>query len=348
MERHLFAGGNTKNGFVNLYNNVIDRRSCKRLYIIKGGSGVGKSTMLKKIAAKVKAKTKDIEYFHCSADIGSLDGVRFPELNTAMLDGTNPHVVEPVYIKMSDYTVDLSPYIDGEKLKTAKPKLAKLLDGKAKCYERAYSLIKSAGIVFDSIADTYSKNIITTEMENVLAALQGYIKTSKKRQNRKLFSGAITGEGEVYLGGELDGLSVVRLLGDSIAASCVLGALAERLAHESHSLTYFYAPIGTDYIYELEVDGKVLFTVNTTIGTTGAKHEADIMRTITPNSSDENYIKSCYDHYKALIGAASDCLSYAKEYHNGIEELYIPCVNFEGVDAETEKIAADIMCDEPH
>jgi Adenylate kinase and related kinases len=94
--RRMFPGGNTWRGFHSFYDQIIGP-DARRVFILKGGPGAGKSTFMKWIADRLAAMGFDAEYHHCSADPASVDAVVFPSLRTALLDGTAPHVVDPPF-----------------------------------------------------------------------------------------------------------------------------------------------------------------------------------------------------------------------------------------------------------
>jgi hypothetical protein len=50
MGKHVFLSGNTCDGFTNFFGGLIDSYGLKRLYILKGGSGVGKSNFMQNFA----------------------------------------------------------------------------------------------------------------------------------------------------------------------------------------------------------------------------------------------------------------------------------------------------------
>jgi MoxR-like ATPase len=89
--RNMFAGGNTSKGFFSFFSYIINWEVAGRVFILKGGPGAGKSTFIKRTAEKMQEYGYDIEYFHCSSDNESLDGVAFPDINVALVDGTAPH-----------------------------------------------------------------------------------------------------------------------------------------------------------------------------------------------------------------------------------------------------------------
>jgi len=90
----VFPGGNTAYGFHSFYDYIIEP-DATRIFVIKGGPGVGKSTFMRKIGETLLEQGFDCEYHCCSSDNGSLDGLVIPAIRVALLDGTAPHVVDP-------------------------------------------------------------------------------------------------------------------------------------------------------------------------------------------------------------------------------------------------------------
>ncbi|MGP4072385.1 hypothetical protein ACTWQB_07500 [Piscibacillus sp. B03] len=90
---HRYLGAATPQGptdFVLDLTSDIDRR-----IFIKGRSGTGKSTMLKKLVTESVNRGIDVEIYHCGFDPHSLDMVIFRELGIAIFDATAPHEHEP-------------------------------------------------------------------------------------------------------------------------------------------------------------------------------------------------------------------------------------------------------------
>jgi hypothetical protein len=108
--KRAFLGGNTEQGFYSYYDNILPKDKATKIFIIKGGPGVGKSTFMKEIGKVLHNKGYDLEYMHCSSDINSIDGLVVPKINIALLDGTSPHVVDPKYPGVVDETIDLGMF----------------------------------------------------------------------------------------------------------------------------------------------------------------------------------------------------------------------------------------------
>ena len=117
------------------------------MYIIKGGSGTGKSTLMKKLAAKAEEIGGVCERFYCSSDPTSLDGIIANMPNgkrIAMLDGTAPHTHDPKYPGAAEAIVDLGKYWCEDILKGQREEIITLSDKKACLFGEAYGYFGAA------------------------------------------------------------------------------------------------------------------------------------------------------------------------------------------------------------
>lgn len=88
---HFFLGANSGRGFQSLFDLFCTPDDHYDLLVLKGGPGVGKSTMMRRIGAAMEERGEQVEYLYCSGDPKSLDGVHIPRIRTAIVDGTAPH-----------------------------------------------------------------------------------------------------------------------------------------------------------------------------------------------------------------------------------------------------------------
>lgn len=103
LVKHLFFGAATPNGPVNYIENITE--DINKRYIIKGRSGSGKSTVMRKVGKHAEELGLSVQYFPCGLDPNSLDMVIIPSLSTAILDGTAPHVINPT--RPTDEVIDM-------------------------------------------------------------------------------------------------------------------------------------------------------------------------------------------------------------------------------------------------
>ena len=90
-----FLGANSPTGFYSLYDHLLSPEEARAIYILKGGPGCGKSTLMRKIGAWAEEAGLETEYILCSGDPDSLDAVILPAVGAAIVDGTAPQGVVP-------------------------------------------------------------------------------------------------------------------------------------------------------------------------------------------------------------------------------------------------------------
>lgn len=110
-----FLGSQTPQGFKTHFDRIIADRKMYS-YIIKGGPGTGKSSLMKKIAEAFKDKS-DIDLYYCSSDPDSLDAVVIKAKNVLICDGTAPHIFDPVYPGARQKIINMGDYWDEQSLK---------------------------------------------------------------------------------------------------------------------------------------------------------------------------------------------------------------------------------------
>ena len=76
---------------------IFDPMAYRHIFIIKGGPGTGKSRFMNEIAADAEQNGHRVRYYYCSSDTASLDAITIPSRGIAVLDGTAPHLTDPVY-----------------------------------------------------------------------------------------------------------------------------------------------------------------------------------------------------------------------------------------------------------
>lgn len=109
---HFLAGANTAQGFYSCFDHILPAAQRRRMYFIKGGPGVGKSTLMKRFAQAAEERGIEVERFHCSSDPDSLDGVSLPALGVGLMDGTAPHVYDPAVPGARDTLISLGDHLD--------------------------------------------------------------------------------------------------------------------------------------------------------------------------------------------------------------------------------------------
>ena len=157
-----FAASNSCRGFCNYYGDLFtcgerfttgERLTdglVDRLYIIKGGPGTGKSHFMKVVARHARAVGYCVTEYACSSDPDSLDGLLLsregcPSLG--FLDGTAPHVREPILPGVKEEIINLGQFWNSRLLAGQSDTVRALTAGKSSAYGRAYAYLAACGEV---------------------------------------------------------------------------------------------------------------------------------------------------------------------------------------------------------
>lgn len=139
---YFFLGANSGEGFYSLYDQMLNGQF-DDLLILKGGPGCGKSTFMRRMGEAMERAGERVVYINCSGDPESLDGAIFLDRNTAVVDGTSPHVLEPTYTVASERYVDLTRFYDIDAVKARRAEIIALSDEYRAHYRSAYQVLRA-------------------------------------------------------------------------------------------------------------------------------------------------------------------------------------------------------------
>lgn len=147
MENTYFAAANSGQGFVSDYGTLFGTAGLGRLYLIKGGPGTGKSTLLRRAAAYAEERGLPVRRYACSSDPDSLDGIMVGDGRLAMIDATPPHGRELELPGAADELIDLGQFWDSRLLSANREEIRQYNQTKKAAYARAYQWLSAAASV---------------------------------------------------------------------------------------------------------------------------------------------------------------------------------------------------------
>jgi len=146
-ENCFFIGANTAGGFVSHIREIVC--AMRKVYILKGGPGTGKSTFMRRLAEDMEALGYPAERYYCSSDSLSLDGIVFRDLGVAVVDGTPPHVWEASCPGAVEELIDLGAYWNSRMLAERVSEIRAHNEEKASLFSGVYKYL-SVGKVLHS------------------------------------------------------------------------------------------------------------------------------------------------------------------------------------------------------
>lgn len=342
MARHYFLGGNTPKGFCSYYDYLIDTEKAKKVYIIKGGPGTGKSTFMKSAAAWGEDNGFDVDFLHCSSDPNSLDGIII-DGDIAMVDGTAPHTIDPKNPGCVETIINMGDFWDEAKLRESKEKIIEINKQIKGYYASAYNYLAAAGSVYKNIpAQTSSGRLAQTIFED----MTGRESACGTGKIRKLFAGAIGPAGTVSFADTLP-LKKSYILKTDFAkgTSAVMQKLVNIFTQNGYDTEAFYDPLAPDDLIEHICVPEAEISVITSVGLSNIADEnayiidVDEIFDITTCTKDYIHNKLMTER---LVKEATGIIAKAKQKHDELEHCYIPCMDFELANKELKRIIEDI------
>ncbi len=197
---HYFLGANTPQGFVSRFDQLGRADQGWRCYVVKGGPGSGKSTLIKKVAEAAAPLDPGAELIHCSSDCGSLDGVILPGLKVAVADGTPPHTLEPKYPGAYEVTVPLFACWDDDKLEQNRAEIMELSKKISSTHEYCVRFLAAAGSL---LGDSYRMALEVTDKAKIGRYAAAFVQRELGRpkvfapRDQARFLSAVTDRGAV-------------------------------------------------------------------------------------------------------------------------------------------------------
>lgn len=336
FDRVYFAAANTKDGFYSYFDDIFFNPSIKRRYIIKGGPGTGKSSFMKRVALWAQKKGLEVEYYYCSSDTSSLDGVII-DGRVAMLDGTAPHSYDTVLPGACDEIINLGDFWNASKLSDSADDITRLGAKKREHYSHAYGYLAAAGKVRETLDSIIKPCMKWDKMTAAVCRSCDKIKVTDgvRSADRICQMTALGTAGEVHFDTLLNLAKERYLVVDHYGtAPMFLDSLCRRARDVGRSVwmsldvvdhstpTELYFPDSGEYYGICDADRMTDDDVSL--------HHINMKRFVDAESFSN--IRYSYrvgrQAYRSLIDLATYQLSLAGQVHGQIESFYVGAMDF--------------------
>lgn len=356
MDRKVafFLGANAPSGFYSLYDEMLEPEKARRVFLLKGGAGCGKSSLMGRVAEQLEKAGEPVEYIYCSGDPDSLDAVIFPRIQAAITDATAPHVQEPSLPGVVESYVDLGRFYDHTGLAEKREDIAAATKDYKSHYGRAYRCLTAAA----QLMEDNRSLLLTSQLEEKMAKrargiLSREVKKTRRQQPGRMirrFLGAVSCQGLSCRFDTADAFcSKVYELCDTYGLGAgMLTALAAGAMGAGYDVILCPCPLFPDRAEHLIIPelGLGFVTSTPTLPYTGRPYrrvrldamvDAETMRTY------KSRLKFSRKVIASLLTEATGALAQAKAGHDVLEKLYNPHVNFDGVYEQARSVAEELL-----
>lgn len=326
----LFAAANSGRGFYSYYPQIFERQEIEKRYLIKGGPGTGKSSLLRMVAREAEKAGKEVEYYRCSSDPDSLDGLILNG-RIALLDATAPHSEEPTLPGVRDEIVNLGSFWNAEALETKGAEVEAIASQKGESYRKAYRFLSAAMEVEEINRSLTERRILWDKMERAAARLMRDQPSGTGFGATPCLVDGLTMKGAVRLKGYDAKAERVVAVEDFLGLGSVfLSFVIQEAKKKGLRICVPYQPLcptlpcgvfleETSCLFLLDWKGEE------------PQKRIHMKRFIAPE--DARQIRGEYRRNKhlaaGLIQAATDSLAEAGRHHFELERIYASCMDFE-------------------
>ncbi len=314
-------------------------------YIIKGGPGTGKSTLMKRLAA-VLSDVDPAELYYCSSDPDSLDAVVFRKLGVIFVDGTAPHVFEPSYPGARERLLDLGRFWDENILRACADEIIRCSDENAKLHLRVKRCLGAICSLNADILAASEAALLGDKLEAYAKRLSLRLMPKTGRAPGKISLRQITTvtpKGIVTQAAAFEGCTVYAVSDPYYAVTdALLKSLSVRAAAAGYDVVVSKNVFHGGCVYEHAVIPELglAFVSGETAGELAdAKinalrfYDRDLLRERRRRYLFNTGVK------RELTASAIETLEQAKAVHDDLERCYIGAMDFGAIEAVTAELA---------
>ena len=344
-----FAASNSGRGFVSYFDKIFTKYGFDKIYIIKGGPGTGKSSLLKSVRDAAQTRGYLCEGILCSSDPSSYDGVTVSSGNRkiALLDGTAPHTRDMEIPGAVDELIDLGAFWDPKMLEGKRERIISLIEKKSEAYKCAYSLLGSA----EGYASYKRKLLYGCLDEEKLSKSVARMLSDFKKNGVKVFSqyklkNAISADGYTSLPiYSNEGGVHFAVHGSHGASFAFFDLLVKRSKEKELNLTLSPSPLSPDIFDAVAISDYGVYFYQTDDITDIACKTINTERFLVESRLREikPTLRMLSRLERSALDSACKILSRAKELHFRLEEIYTDAMDFEKKEFFSKELIKKIL-----
>ncbi len=354
--KKVFPGCNTAEGFYSFYDYIIPPNA-SRIFIIKGGPGVGKSTFMRSIADFMVEQGYDVELHCCSSDNGSLDGIVFPQPGVAIIDGMAPHTLDPKLPGAVDEIVYFGNYWDEDKIRNHKKELIALNKEVSRTFTRAYRFLKAAQIIYRDWEEANTEGMNFGWANQQAAAIIHNILdaepvTARVGRDRHLFARAITPDGMVDHLDTIIGPCKKKYViagKPGTGKSVLIAKVGQAALERGYNVELYHCPLNPSKVEQMvipKLDVALTKSIEPHVYSAGADDVVVNMDKALDPAVEKKYAEVIAENQEIFFGLfnrAIGFISAAKDIHDQMEQYYAPYMDFDALARLRQQILEQIL-----
>lgn len=330
---------------------LTDPALFRRVYLLKGGPGCGKSALLQSVADAARKAGCPAELICSAADADTLDAVAVG--GVSLIDASSPYAIEPRYGGAVETVVSLAPFCDSRLLRASREEIIALTDEKQQIARHACRFIAAAEALR---ADTWRLALEAADTSKIerladrIAAKE--LRGAKSGRESLRFLSARTAKGEILLGQTAALLAErVYVLEDDLGpcAATLLCALRRTVrARGLECITCLDPLCAHEQPEHLFIPSLSLgfVTKNERLTHWPLAYRVINARRFTNRealAARKKHISLNRKAQRRMLLHAQELMADAMRAHDQLRALYLPAMDFSPVDCLTQKLIGELF-----
>jgi hypothetical protein len=346
--RYLLTSSHTSEGFYTFIPDLI--RGLRRIYILKGAPGSGKSTFIRLIGESLCEKGYEVEFWVSALDPVNPDGVFIPRLGAAVVNGSLHQPIDPKYLGVTGHIIYLGQYRNKKELNGKTKEIIDLIDRREEQNNKAYAILRIANQAREQVK-VAAKNCLNMGLINQLVDELASELLREQQGEKHYFATSVTADGMINYVDEISQECRRRYIlkgPPGSGKSVVIAKLAQLAKDKGYFLEYYHSGIDVESIVMIIIRNLQLALID------GGNMELSIKPwdvVIDMTNYLVNYVPEAaavrnsevIRNYESLFWEAQVQLEEAYNTLKELKKIYAGLMDFEELDCRRQEIVEEII-----
>jgi hypothetical protein len=346
--RYVLTSSNTSQGFYTFIPDLV--RGLRKIYILKGGAGSGKSTFIRLLGESLLEKGYEIEFWISAIDPVNPDGVYIPRLGAAVINGSLPQPIDPRYPGATGHIIYLGEYRNKKELNGKTREIIDLIDCQEEHNNAAYEVLKTAGQAREEIKKVAGNCLSMANIKHLIEEMASELLREQPGE-KHYFASAVTADGVVNYIDEISNECKHRYIlkgPPGSGKSLVIAELARLARAKGYFLEYYHCGFNLDSIVMVIIRNLQLVLID------GGNIELSIKPwdvVIDMGIYLENYdpeeaaleSSEAWRRYESLVLDAQTKMEKAHSTLKELKKIYTGFMDFEQLDRKRQEVLEELI-----
>lgn len=346
--RYVLTSSNTSQGFYTFIPDLI--RGLRKIYILKGAAGSGKSTFIRLLGESLSEKGYEIEFWISALDPVNPDGVYIPRLGAAIINGSLPQPIDPRYPGATGHIIYLGEHRNKKEFNGKTREIIDLIDRQEEQNNQAYEVLRNASQAREQVKMAARTCLNMGHIQQLIEELAAELLREQPGE-KHYFASAVTADGIVNYIDEISNECKRRYIlkgPPGSGKSLVINELAHLAREKGYFLEYYHCGFDVESIVMVIIRNLQLALIdsgNMELSIKPWDIVIDMAAYLDNYDAKEAAVRSseACRNYESLLWDAQVKLESAHAILKELKKIYTGFMDFEQLDCHRQEILEEII-----